>query len=46
VAERLGFTEEGILREQGLTGTGEYHDMVAYGLLDREWPELRTKVRR
>lgn len=37
VAERLGFTQEGVLREQGLVCTGEYHDMVAYGLLRREW---------
>jgi ribosomal-protein-serine acetyltransferase len=37
VAERLGFTREGVLREQGLVCTGQYHDMVVYGLLDREW---------
>jgi len=46
VPERLGFTEEGVLREQGLVSTGEYHDLVVYGLLDREWSELRSKVRR
>jgi ribosomal-protein-serine acetyltransferase len=37
VAVRLGFTEEGILREEDRSATGEYHDLVAYGLLDREW---------
>jgi ribosomal-protein-serine acetyltransferase len=42
VAERLGFTQEGVLREQGLVSTGEYHDMVVYGILDREWPERRA----
>jgi ribosomal-protein-serine acetyltransferase len=37
VAVRLGFTEEGILREAESSATGEYHDLVVYGLLDREW---------
>jgi ribosomal-protein-serine acetyltransferase len=46
VPERLGFTEEGILREQGLVSSGGYHDLVVYGMLDREWAELRQKVRR
>ena len=46
VAERLGFTNEGVLREQGLVGTGGYQDMAVYGMLDREWPELRARVRR
>ncbi|HSL10416.1 MAG TPA: GNAT family protein [Actinomycetota bacterium] len=46
VAERLGFTEEGVLREAGLVDTGEYLDLVAYGILDREWRERRAEVRR
>ena len=46
VAERLGFAHEGVLREQGLTGTGDYLDMAVYGVLDREWPELRARIRR
>lgn len=46
VAERLGLTREGVLREQGLTGVGTYEDMVVYGVLDREWPDLRARVRR
>jgi ribosomal-protein-serine acetyltransferase len=40
VAVRLGFTEEGTLREEELAATGEYQDLVAYGLLDREWHGL------
>jgi ribosomal-protein-serine acetyltransferase len=40
VAVRLGFTEEGVLREEERSSTGEYHDLVAYGLLDREWHGL------
>ena len=46
VAERLGFTQEGVLREQGLVSTGEYHDMVVYGILDREWSERRAEALR
>lgn len=37
VAERLGFTQEGVGRESGRVGGGRYVDLVEYGLLDREW---------
>jgi ribosomal-protein-serine acetyltransferase len=36
VPERLGFTLEGVHREEG-RGTGGFHDLAIYGLLDREW---------
>lgn len=36
IAERLGFTFEGIHREEG-RGTGGFYDLAMYGLLDREW---------
>lgn len=36
IPERLGFTQEGVMREAGRTGVG-YVDLVVYGLLDREW---------
>lgn len=36
IPERLGFTEEAVLREAGRGAEG-YHDFVVYGLLDREW---------
>jgi ribosomal-protein-serine acetyltransferase len=40
VAVRLGFTQEGTMREAEPSATGEYHDLVVYGLLDREWHGL------
>ncbi|WP_165555947.1 GNAT family N-acetyltransferase [Kribbella pittospori] len=36
VAERMGFTQEGVLREAAAFPT-EHRDLVIYGLLAREW---------
>ncbi len=36
VPERLGFTEEGIHRQEG-KGRGGFQDLVVYGLLEDEW---------
>ena len=36
VPERLGFTYEGIAREEG-RGSDGFYDLAVYGLLDREW---------
>jgi ribosomal-protein-serine acetyltransferase len=36
IPERLGFVQEGVLREAGRVGEG-YTDLVVYGVLDREW---------
>lgn len=38
VLEKVGFTEEGILREEGFVD-GEYTDLHRYGLLKREWAD-------
>ncbi|QNM98622.1 GNAT family N-acetyltransferase [Chitinimonas koreensis] len=43
LAERLGFRQEGLLRDSGYWG-GRYHDLVCYGLLAGEWsPALKDK---
>lgn len=36
VAERLGFVQEGVLREAGMTGLGRV-DLVLYAVLAHEW---------
>ncbi len=42
IPERLGFREEGILRENELVG-GRYLDSVVYGLLVKEWEESQPE---
>jgi [ribosomal protein S5]-alanine N-acetyltransferase len=36
LVERLGFVEEGLLREVGFWG-GQHHDLIQFALLKREW---------
>jgi ribosomal-protein-serine acetyltransferase len=36
IPERLGFTFEGVAREEG-RGSGGFYDLAVYALLDREW---------
>lgn len=40
ILEKLGFIREGVLREQALKW-GKYEDDVYYGMLRREWLEMR-----
>ena len=37
VAERLGFREEGIIRDGDRVAGGRYVDLVTYGMLEYEW---------
>lgn len=39
IPERLGFTIEGVIRDEEFLN-GEYHDKIIYGLLKDEWKEL------
>jgi N-acetyltransferase len=41
--ERLGATHEGILRNQYILPDGVFRDSVYYSILDKEWPEIKTK---
>lgn len=39
IPERLGFTQEGVLRGEGKGSAGHgFHDLVVYGVLEDEWP--------
>lgn len=41
IPERLGFTEEGVLREAKLV-RGRYEDAVLYAMLTADWPARRS----
>jgi RimJ/RimL family protein N-acetyltransferase len=41
---RLGAVEEGILRQHARMHDGTWRDTVFYGVLDREWPEVRARL--
>ncbi|OXM16786.1 GNAT family N-acetyltransferase [Paenibacillus herberti] len=41
VAERLGFKQEGVLRQEEYSG-GVYRDHIVYGLLEADWKRQET----
>ncbi|MBI2929931.1 MAG: GNAT family N-acetyltransferase [Verrucomicrobia bacterium] len=42
---RLGAKEEGTLRQHMVMPDGRLRDTVYYSILDREWPEIKVKLR-
>jgi RimJ/RimL family protein N-acetyltransferase len=42
---RLGAVEEGTLRSKVIMRDGHHRDSVYYSILDREWPEVRRRLR-
>lgn len=42
--ERLGAVKEGVLRQHMITPEGILRDSVYYSILDREWPEVRSRL--
>lgn len=43
---RLGAIEEGTLRQHMITDTGRFRDSVYFSILDSEWPQIRSNLRR
>lgn len=43
--ERLGASEEGILRKHVLTQSGRIRDTVVFSILDTEWPAVQAQLR-
>lgn len=41
---RIGAKEEGTLRRHVVTWTGRIRDSVYFGILDDEWPEVRSRL--
>jgi RimJ/RimL family protein N-acetyltransferase len=42
--ERIGATEEGVLRKHMLMPDGVWRDSVYYSILDTEWPSVRERL--
>jgi N-acetyltransferase len=42
--ERLGAVREGILRNHYIVPDGTYRDSVYFSILDREWPNIKTRL--
>jgi RimJ/RimL family protein N-acetyltransferase len=44
VAERCGFTQEGLIRERERNPDGTFGGQVIFGLLKREWQEIKENL--
>jgi N-acetyltransferase len=44
--ERIGGVREGVLRRHRVCWDGFVRDTVYYGILDHEWPQVRTRLER
>jgi len=42
--ERIGGTQEGILRQHMVVTDGRLRDSVTFSILDREWPAVKTRL--
>ena len=42
---RIGATEEGTLRQHMINADGSFRDTVYFSILDREWPDVRDRLR-
>ena len=42
--ERIGATEEGVLRKHMLMPDGEWRDSVYFSILDTEWPDVKLHL--
>jgi RimJ/RimL family protein N-acetyltransferase len=43
---RIGAQFEGILRQQMILPDGSYRDSAYYSIIDREWPEVKSRLER
>ncbi|MFB9325590.1 GNAT family N-acetyltransferase [Paenibacillus aurantiacus] len=42
--ERIGAVREGVLRRARVKPDGSIHDVVIYGIVDGEWPDVRERI--
>jgi RimJ/RimL family protein N-acetyltransferase len=42
--ERIGAKKEGVLRNHMILPDGRYRDSVYYSIIDKEWPEVKTRL--
>ena len=42
--ERLGATNEGVLRQHMIVQGGYYRDSVFFSVIDKEWPEVKERL--